>query len=165
MGILGDHYKDAAFGWNRSGLFMYCHVFPENDRVYKNPWQPNPDVPAGAWLEYELNIYLVTEFFWFMSRLAHELPSQNITYQLDATGLRDRRLATMNAHIGFSPSEPCKAMKYLHRKTVPTDSLRVEWEQACAEALVNLLRLFVTDWSIDSNTMLKWIDKLKGVQA
>ena len=89
-GICNRHYEDA-FGLTRSGLFLSTRPFRENTVTFRNPWQPNPDIPAGQWLDFKLNLSLVIEFFKFLSRFAESFEvGEEVVYEVAAGPLAYR---------------------------------------------------------------------------
>jgi hypothetical protein len=76
-GIASNFAGERLFALNTSGLFVCkCDFYPENHNPFKDPWlstPPKPDLPAGTWMEFQVNMFLIIEFFWFASRFCHRL--------------------------------------------------------------------------------------------
>lgn len=159
-GICNRHYKDA-FGLARSGLFLSARPFRENFVVFRNPWQPNPDIPAGQWLDFKLILSLVIEFFMFLSRFAESFEvGEEVVYEVAAGPLTGRRLASMDGNISLDPNEPCRANNFRRRKVVTVETLRASWEELCVKTLYAFFELF-SGTRISTDTLLKWIEKFK----
>jgi hypothetical protein len=141
-GICNRHYEDA-FGFTRSGLFVSSRLYIENYRNFKNHWQPNPDIPAGKWLDFKNNIGILIEFYSFLSRFAHNLDAgENIGYEILAKPLTGRQLTADSSFPFFDPSEPCRANFYRTKKVASVEALRANWESECAKAIHGFLELF-----------------------
>jgi hypothetical protein len=159
-GICNRRFEDA-FGLARSGLFLSMRLFRENTVTFKNPWQPNPDIPAGQWLDFKLNLSLVIEFFMFLSRFAENFEvGEELVYEVSAGPLAGRRLATMDGNIDLDPTEPCRAGMFRRKKVVAVEVLRASWEEQCAKALHGFLELF-SGPRITDETLMEWVEKFK----
>jgi hypothetical protein len=160
-GICNRHYEDA-FGLTRSGLFLSTRLFRENTVIFKNPWQPNPDIPAGQWLDFKLNLSLVIEFFMFLSRFAAGFEvGEELVWEVAAGPLVGRRLVTMDASIFWLlPTEPCRANGFRRRNVAPVETLRASWEELCAKILLGFFELF-PGLAHTQEGMLKWIENFK----
>lgn len=159
-GIGAQDYQDQ-FGFTRSGLFIANRTFREDSETYKNPWQPNPNLPPGTWLDYRWNIALTIEFFMFMSRLSHEFePDGEIVYEVNADPLTDRRLVSMNHNDHFFRENVCRASRFRRGNTVTVESLRSNWESECARTLQRLYELFFED-EVSVSLFDKWISRFK----
>ncbi len=141
-GICNRHYEDA-FGFTRSGLFVSSRLYFENYRNFKNHWQPNPDIPAGKWLDLTNNLAILIEFYAFLSRFAHNFDAgESIEYEILAKPLTGRQLTADSRMPFFDPSEPCKASLFRLRKIATVEALRANWEAECAKAIHGFLELF-----------------------
>lgn len=141
-GICNQHYEDA-FGLTRSGLFVSSRLFFENYRNFKNHWQPNPDIPAGKWLDLKNNLAILIEFYAFLSRFAHNFDAgESIAYEVLAKPLKGRQLTADSSFPRFDPSEPCKANFFRTKKVTSVEVLRANWEGECAKAIHGFLELF-----------------------
>ena len=141
-GICNRHYKDA-FGFTRSGLFISSRLYFENYRNFKNHWQPNPDIPAGKWLDLKSNLAILIEFYAFLSRFAHNFDAgESIAYEVLAKPLTGRQLTADSSFPHFDPSEPCKANFFRTKKVTSVEVLRANWEDECAKAIHGFLGLF-----------------------
>ncbi len=165
-GICNRHYDDA-FGLTRSGQFMSIRLFRENPLPFKDPWQPvfgepKPDIPAGQWLDFKLNLSSAIEFFMFLSRFAESFEvGEEVVYEVAAEPLAGRRLVTMDATMfAFLPTEPCPAKTFRRRKVVPVEILRASWEELCAKTLHGFFELF-PGLTTTSEGMRKWIEHFK----
>jgi hypothetical protein len=160
-GICNRHYDDA-FGLTRSGLFLSNRRFKENTVVFKNPWQPNPDIPAGEWLDFKLNLALVIEFFMFLSRFAENFEvGEELVYEVGAGPLVGRRLVTLDASLfTLLPTEPCRANVFRRSKVVTVETLRASWEELCAKTLLGFFELF-PGLSNTEEGLRKWIERFK----
>ncbi|MHB1424097.1 MAG: AlbA family DNA-binding domain-containing protein [Gemmataceae bacterium] len=165
-GVCNRHYEDA-FGLTRSGLFMSVRLFRENTVVFKNHWQPlfgqpNPDIPAGQWLDFRLNLSLVIEFFMFLSRFAENFEAgEELVYELFAGPLAGRRIATMDSSLPFlEPTEPCRANSFRRRNVAPVETLRTSWEELCATALNGFFELF-NGLRTSRDGLLQWVQRFK----
>jgi hypothetical protein len=159
-GICNRHDKDA-FGLTRSGLFLSTRLFQENNVAFKNPWQPSPDIPAGQWLDFKLNLSLVIEFFMFLSWFAESFEvGEEVVYELTALPLTGRRLASVDPNINLDPTQPCRANTFRRCKVVTVEALRASWDEACAKTLFAFFELF-PGTSISTETLVKWIEKFK----
>ena len=159
-GICSRLFEDA-FGLTRSGLFFSKRLFRENNIVFKNPWQESPDIPAGQWIDFKLNLSLVIEFFMFLSRFAESLDvGEELVYEVGAGPLVGRRLASMDGNINLDPTEPCRANVFRRRQVVTVEALKASWEQTCAKTLQGFFELF-NDHHISTETLLKWVEDFK----
>lgn len=159
-GICNRQYEDA-FGLTRSGLFMSSRLFKENTVVFKNPWQPNPDIQAGQWLDFKLNLSLVIEFFMFLSRFAEAFEvGEELVYEVAAGPLTGRRLASTNTDIQLEPTEPSRASSFRREKVVAVEKLRSSWEELCAKMLFGFFELFPGP-HISKETLLQWVENFK----
>jgi hypothetical protein len=141
-GICNRHYEDA-FGFTRSGLFISSRLYFENYRNFKNHWQPNPDIPAGKWLDLRNNLAILIEFYAFLSRFAHNFDAgESIEYEVLAKPLTGRQLTADSSFPHFDPSEPCKANFFRNKKVASVEVLRANWEDECAKAIHGFLELF-----------------------
>lgn len=158
---IGNRHYDDAFGLTRSGLFLSIRPFRENTVAFRNPWQPNPDIPAGQWLDFKLNLSLVIEFFMFLSRFAESFEvGEEVVYEVAAGPLAGRRLASMDGNISLDPTEPCRASAFRRTKVVAVETLRASWEELCVKALYTFFELF-SGPRISTDTLLKWVEKFK----
>jgi hypothetical protein len=159
-GICNRHYEDA-FGLTHSGLFLSLRPFRENTVPFRNPWQPNPDISAGQWLDFKLNLSLVIEFFMFLSRFAESFEvGEEVVYEVAAGPLAGRRLASMDWNIFLVQTEPCRANAFRRRKTVTVETLRGSWEELCVKTLHAFFELFAVH-GITTEGLMKWIERFK----
>jgi hypothetical protein len=159
-GICNRHHENA-FGLTRSGLFLSVRPFRENNVAFRNPWQPNPDIPAGQWLDFKLNLSFVIEFFMFLSRFAESFEvGEEVVYEVAAGPLAGRHLASMDGNISLDPTEPCRANSFRRRKVVGVEALRASWEELCVKTLHAFCELF-SGPRISTDTLLKWVEKFK----
>ncbi|WP_339684981.1 ATP-binding protein [Gimesia maris] len=161
-GICNQAFGDA-FGFTRSGFFMAMRLFRENSVVFKNPWQPNPDIPAGEWLDFKYNIGIIIEFYMFLSRLVEEYEvGEEIYVELVAEPLTGRRMASMDANTHFDPTEPCRSTKFRYKNVFKIESLRANWEEPCIKALCRFLELFITNEFLElERIMSRAVDSFK----
>ena len=162
-GLVGQVSR-GAFALNKSGLFMYRTSFRENAFECADPFSSKPNIPPGEWIDFYSNLRLIVRFFWFMSSFAHKLwADESLVYEIQATGLRDRRLASPDVSIDVGINDPCKGMMYLHKRAVLVPSLMTGWEDPCLAALTTFFRLFQ---DIDNTNVLRnWIERVKNPQA
>jgi len=159
-GICNRHDEDA-FGLTRSGLFMSIRPFRENTGAFRNPWQPNPDIPAGQWLDFKLNLSLVIEFFMFLSRFAESFEvGEEVVYEVAAGPLAGRRLASMDANINLDPTEACREGTFRHNNIVTVETMRASWEELCVKTLHAFFEFF-PGLPISKETLLQWVEKFK----
>lgn len=166
-GICNRHYEDA-FGLTRSGLFLSTRLFKENTVPFKNHWQPilggpTPDIPAGQWLEFKLNLSLVIEFFMFLSRFAENFQvGEELVYEVFAGPLAGRRIATMDSsNLPFlDPTEPCRASSFRRQNVVTVETLRASWEELCAKTLNGFFELF-PGLRTTTDGLLQWVERFK----
>ena len=163
-GIYGYGLRNS-FALTKSGLFVYREPFFENRTPYKVPYQsipptPDPNIQAGQWLDFTSHVYLMIEFFMFMSRIASELtPGEEIVYEIDATQLAGRHLLSLNPRHDEGFSNVCHASKYQERRSVTIETLRANWEEECAQCMADFFQLFNT--RITTNTLHGWIERFK----
>lgn len=155
-----------AFGLTRSGFFMSVRLFRENAYTFKNPWQtihgqPNPDIPAGQWLDFRNNLSVVVEFFMFLSRFADNFEvGEEVVYEVSASPLASRCLASADSNINLDPTEPCRAATFHRSKVVPVETLRASWGDECANTLASFFELFPHS-HISKETLVKWVEKFR----
>jgi hypothetical protein len=165
-----DRQFENAFGLSRSGLFLSVRLFRENAYPFKNPWQtihgpPDPDIPAGQWLDFRNNLSVVVEFFMFLSRFAKNFEvGEEVVYEASAGPLAGRRLASADGNINLDPTEPCRAATFRRRKVVTVEALRASWEEECASALAGFFELF-PHAGISKETLVTWVEKFKDRKA
>ena len=165
-GICNDLYGEV-WALSRTGVFVYQQEFRENYQEYRSPFissQPKENIPAGQWIEYELNLYLLIEFFLFISRLSIEYgPGASLRYELLAESLEGRRLVTTNPRIHLSNRhlEPCRATRFHFQKTLTVEELRTEWKEECATALKRFFELFPGNY-IERNTLRQRVERFKN---
>jgi hypothetical protein len=146
-GICNRGFEDA-FGLTRSGLFMVARPFWENTTPFKHRWQPvhdepYPDIPAGQWFDFTLNLSLVVEFFMFMSRFAENFTvGEELVYEMNAGPLAGRKLTMEGTTPWLKLIEPCRAAVFRHKKVISVETLRASWEEHCAKTLHGLFELF-----------------------
>ncbi len=156
-----DRLYESIFGLTRSGLFMAVRMFREDKTVFKNPWQPNPDIPAGQWLDFKLNFSILSEFFVFLSRFAENFEaSEELVIEVTGQSLLGRQLVSMDGHIHLDPSEPCRAKSFHRRKVVSVEMLRATWEEMCAKMLFDFFELF-NGPRISVDVLLKRLEQFK----
>ena len=159
-GICNRRGEDA-FGLTRSGLFLSIRPFRENTVVFRNPWQPNPDIPAGQWLDFKLNLSLIIEFFMFLSRFAESFEvGEEVVYEVAAGPLAGRCLASMDSNISLDPTEPCRATTFRRNKAVAVEALRASWEELCVKTLHAFVELF-PGLPISKETLMQWVARFK----
>jgi hypothetical protein len=164
-GICNLHYGDA-FGLTHSGLFLSGRLFRENAVPFKHKWQPihdepYPDIPAGQWFDFNLNLSLVIEFFMFLSRFAENFEiGEELVYEVTAGPLAGRQLTMDGSGPWLQLIQPCRADMFRRKKVATVETLRASWEEQCAKILHSLFELFPgSDISIE--TMMQWVDKFK----
>ncbi len=164
-GICNLHYGDA-FGLTHSGLFLSARLFWENAAPFKHKWQPvheepYPDIPAGQWFDFNLNLSLVIELFMFLSRFAENFEvGEQLVYELTAGPLAGRRLTMDSSGPWLQLIQPCRAAMFRRKKVASVETLRASWEEQCAKALHSLFELFPGP-GISIETMMQWVDKFK----
>jgi hypothetical protein len=159
-GICNRYYEDA-FGLTRSGLFMSARLFRENMTSFKSPWQPNPDIPAGLWVDYKLNLSLIIEFFMFLSRFAENFDvGEELLFEVLAAPLAGRRLVTLDGNINLDPTESCRANVFQRKTVVTVEALRASWEELCVKTLHGFFEFFSGHY-ISTDTLLKWVENFK----
>jgi len=165
-GLFDVAFADRVFAMSTSGVFVYREAFFENRREFKDPWQPaggppKPNMPEGAWFEFQVNMFRIIEFFWFMSRMAHALgPDESVVYDMAATGLRGRHLVTLNSGIYMFPYDVCQAPEYRRHRELPSPHLRAAWEDECVDALSDFFMLFAGD-RMKGETLREWVTRFK----
>jgi hypothetical protein len=159
-GICDQSFEDA-FGMTRSGLFVAMRLFRENTTVFRNPWQPNTDIPAGEWLDFKLNLGIVIEFFVFLSRFAENFDvGEETVVELVAGPLTGRRLVSMDSSIELDPTDPCRAGRFRYKKMLKVETLRASWEEQCVKALRGFFEFFNGD-RISEKTFADWVERFK----
>jgi hypothetical protein len=164
-GICNQHYEDA-FGLTRSGLFLSTRLFWENTAPFQHKWQPvhgerYPDIPAGQWFDFKLNLSLVIEFFMFLSRFAESFEvGEELVYELIARPLAGRRLTMESSGPWLKLIQPCRAEVFRRKQVVAVETLRASWEEQCAKTLHGLFELF-SGPGISTETLLQWVEKFK----
>jgi len=116
-------------------------------------------------MEFEVNMYLIIEFFWFASRFSHRLQAgETLTCELEASGLAGRRLVTSNTSIIMFQEHLCRAPRWRYSKTLKVEILASDWERECADALYDFFMLFLDagDNSMKRETLVKWVEKFKS---
>lgn len=167
-GICNDYYGEP-WAFTRSGLFVCRKPFLENLATYKSPWMtydepPEPEMGPGEWLDFELSVYTIIEFFMFMARMAEEYePGERLTCRLAAEPLDGRKLVSQNprVHVSHGPPEECRAEKYHWSRSIPAEEFRAEWERLCAAAMKEFFHLFPGPRASEE-TLLKWIESFKN---
>lgn len=159
---IGSHEYEDVFGLTRAGLFVASRVFREDTDEFRNPWQPNPNIPAGKWFDFQWNMAQVIEFFIFMSRFSHEFETgEEIEVEVAALPLRERILVSLNPRLHFFRSEAvCRSQEFRRKRTITTETLRSNWEDECARTLHRLFELFAGH-RIELDTLRKWIERFK----
>lgn len=168
-GISSHSHRDA-FGASRTGLFLFLRQFREDQSDYKSPWEPisgdadhfrNRSWPKGEWMEYKWNMFLVMEFFLFMSRFVHELePADEVKYELVAQPLSGRHLVSLDPYVDILASDSCRANVFRYTRTIPAASLIASWEAECAKTLSRFFEFFGKEFSPEG--ILKWIERFKN---
>lgn len=167
-GICSDE-GGIVWAMTRSGFFIFRNTFWENSRAFRNPWQPAggepyPEVPPGKWLDYRSNLFLLIQFFIFMSRMAQEFePGVIMEYELMASPLQGRQLASADPNIMLSdPSASiCRESTYRWGRRTPVETMRSDWEDECTSALKALFDLFGRRPRIARETLAGWIQRFK----
>ena len=165
-GIASNFAGERLFALNTSGLFLcQCDFYLENHNPFRDPWRSTPpktDLPAGTWMDFQLNLYLIIEFFWFASRFCHRLqPGETLTCELEASGLAGRRLVSSNPNIWMLPEYLCRASRWRYPKTLKVEVMMSDWQRECVEALYDFFMLF-GDEPIKRETLAKWVEKFKS---
>jgi hypothetical protein len=164
-GICNRGYEDA-FGLTRSGLFVSTRPFWENSTPFKHRWQPvhdepYPDIPAGEWFDFKLNMSLVIEFFMFLARFAENFEvGEELVYEIVAGPLTGRRLTMEGTTPWLKLIEPCRANFFRRKKVVAVETLRASWEEQCAKTLLGLFELFPGP-GISTEAMMQSVEKFK----
>jgi len=161
-GISSNEFEDQ-FGLARSGLFFAERIFREDKQAFKNPWQPNPDIPAGQWMEFQWNMAHVIEFFMFMSRFCHEFdPEEEVVYEVSASPLSNRSLVSLNPRVRlFRVEPPCRAVCFRRVQTIAVGTLRSAWEDECVRTLQRFFEFFGSErTSVES--LQKWVEQFKS---
>lgn len=164
-GICNQHYE-SAYGLTRSGLFLSRRRFVENTVPFKHRWQPvhgepNPDIPAGQWFDFNLNLSLVIEFFMFLSRFAENFEvGEELVYELAAGPLAGRRLTMDSSGPWLRLIQPCRAEEFRLKKVVSVETLRASWEEECVKTLYGLFELFPGP-GISTDTLTQWVKNFK----
>jgi len=161
-GICSHEHQDV-FGLTRLGLFVANRIFREDTEIFKNSGEPNKDIPAGQWLDFQWNMAQVIEFFMFMSRFCHEFEAgEEVTYDVMAFPLMDRLLVSLNPrHFLFMRThQKCRASEFRLVRTSTVEMLQSAWEDECARTLLRFFELFGSN-RIDLNTIHKFIQRFK----
>ncbi len=165
-GICNRHYEEA-FGLTRSGLFLSTRPFKENNHPFRHQWQPiggepKPEIGAGHWIDFKLNLSLVIEFFMFLARFAENFEvGEELVYEVTAGPLAGRRLASADGNINLDPTEPCRATTFRRNKIVTVETLRASWEEPCVKTLHDFFELFPGP-TISKETLSTWVERFKN---
>jgi schlafen family protein len=162
-GICNDTYRDI---WTlaSSGLFAYWKPYWENERTFKNPYQGEPNVEPGKWLDFQPNVYNIIEMFMFMVRFVEEFePGEEFSFRLRADSLAGRKLVSTNPriHVSHGPPEPCRANVFEKRKQLTVEAFRTDWKRMCAATLKDFFEFFPSE-RIQVETMLNWVEKFES---
>lgn len=160
-GIVEDKYNSGGYGLLRSGLFVYRSNYPENSQRYQCSWTPpDPEIPAGQWLEYKRNIYMIINFFWFMGRMVHELsPGERLVYDILATGLHGRRMVAKSFGTFLPKVDPCVSDRFSRKCVVTVEEMRGNWESQCLDVLYDFLCLFFGRFGPTRDELKGWTEK------
>jgi hypothetical protein len=155
-----ENFFDQAFALTKAGLFVARRQFREDTRDYRNPWQPNPDIPKGQWLEFQWAIADVTEMFMFAARLAKNFEIGEAVYvEIKAGPLRNRLLVTLNGRLTLHPTEPSKASSYSRKIKLLREEFVADAEKESANTLYELFEYL--KHRIELDTITQWIERFK----
>jgi Putative DNA-binding domain len=166
-GIANDLYGET-WALTKSGLFCCLKEFDENSLTaertgYRGGDEAQRPIPPGEWVECTWAIRTVVDFFMFQSRFVDEYgPGEGVHVSFKVGPLVGRKLVALNPDIvlGYGAPEPCRAPFFTYERTTEAESLRTNWEQACAEVLKRFVGLF-PNHRISQETLLKWVKKYK----
>ena len=162
-GICNDTYRDI---WTlaSSGLFACWKPYWENDTTFKNPYQGEPNIEPGKWLDFQPNVYNIIEMFMFMVRFVEEFePGEEFSFRLRADSLAGRKLVSTNPRIRVShgPPEPCRADVFEKKRQLTVEDFRADWKRMCAATLKDFFEFFPSE-RIQVETMLNWVEKFES---
>lgn len=153
-GICNEAFGNA-FGFTRSGLFIAMRLFQENSMVYENPWPAFRDIPVEKWIDFDLNLKIIVEFFLFLKRLVEEYEvGEEIYVELVAGPLMERKLVSMQTTNHLEPSDPCRSGEFRYDKIYRVESLRASWEEPCVKVLCRFFELFNFDADRDLESIM-----------
>lgn len=166
-GISNDIYG-PQWGFTRSGLLVHRVAFFENERSFPNPWrtvggQPDPDIPAGEWIDFKTNVLAMIESFMFMKRMVHEYDTdESLEYEILAAPIAGRALVSMDplVDVGRGARDPCRANRFHRGRSVPVGEFLAGWEDECARAMKQFFDLF-PEVRISHEILMKWVEKFK----
>lgn len=156
--------KGDAFGLTRSGLFVCKRLFLENDHRFINPWQPNPDIDAGKWLDFKRNLAVIIEFFVFLSRYAHNIEvGEVLAFEISASPLVGRQLVSADGRVQLDPTDQCRSERFRYKKAITAEKLRAGWEAECVKTLHGFFELF-PGHHISKETLANRVEQFKNRQ-
>lgn len=161
-GICNDAYRDI---WTlaTSGLFACWLPFSENVRPFTNPYQDEPNIEPGKWLDFQPNVYTIIEMFMFLTRFVEEFePGEDFYFRLRANSLAGRHLVSSNPRIdvGFGLADPCKASVFEAGKQLSVVEFQAEWEDICASMMKQFFDYFPGP-PVPIKTMRDWVEAFK----
>ncbi len=154
FGVCATSFEEAI-AVATSGLLMFRKSYRENSYEYTGGSPTPPEtVAAGQWLDYEKCLFTLGGCFQFMERWSNVV-NEELSYEIVATKLLNRYLATMNQNIGL----------YRRGARGPTHTERFSssgtftppWKEQCASTVVDLCNKFVHGLGTPE-TMLKALD-------
>jgi hypothetical protein len=135
---VGNSVFGTSFCMTRSGLFVSCRLFREDSIPLETQGEPNP-----LWLSFRRNIFVLTEFFLFLSRFATEFgPGVEIEYDVSAEPLRNRIMVERSFEINLCDSDPCRINSFQRLGRSSVEDLRSGWIDVCVEFTAKFLELF-----------------------
>jgi hypothetical protein len=150
---IDQSFNGIACAETRSGLFV-CH------QPYWEDWGNHPpDIAAHRWLGYRRNIWLLAEFFQFLSRFATEYaPGTELAFEVAASHLRGRFVTDRNAALVLSDSQPAVADSFFVQSTRPVEELRANWMGPATEMAHRFFDLFYGG-QISTTAIGSWVEK------
>jgi hypothetical protein len=155
----GVGHHAAFFGMTRTGLFIAYQPYWEDTKLL-------PDLQGNRtirWVGYRQSIFVLTEFFQFLSRFATEFePGTELKYEVSASALRGRIMSDRSFHVFFVDSDPAVTDTFTRSGIVSVETLRSNWMELCAKIATDFIHLFtgsVISEGVVMNHVQKFVDR------
>lgn len=163
---IGNSFYGESWGFSRTGVFVWSEPFRENSYDYTPKWQPitgdrYPDIPAGQFLAFKINLFKLVDFFAFLSRMMAEFdPAESISYRLSAGPLTNRRLVSSGRELLFRHqfAQEARESYFDFGKVVGIQEFHATWKEECALAAKRFFDLFPGE-RISVEGLRQWVDK------